>query len=309
MAGTRHYPDLFNSSKDRGTEPVEHFSDLSNPPRLKTGDLIADRFVVVDILHLSDGRVGEADVYYCTDKRTRKAVALKNYRMQMQPHREILEKLRQVDHPDLVRIFAFGSWRDSFYEAMEFCQGGTLTNYLPLNEQDLRRLLPPVNNGLNYLHSQGIVHRDIKPSNILFRKQAMEGLVLSDFGCSSFLSSIETDGRTAELPKITIDYTPPEYLFDRLISNKYDYYSLGITLIHAVTGQSPFAGYDYRSIMGSLHKGPISPPASLSPSFQLLIKGLIQHEPGRRWGYSQVRQWLAGETVLTDTGLPWVIEL
>jgi serine/threonine protein kinase len=42
-------------------------------------------------------------------------------------------------------------------------------------------------NGLEYLHSLGIMHRDLKPENILFRnKEGKESLecVIADFGLS-----------------------------------------------------------------------------------------------------------------------------
>ena len=56
----------------------------------------------------------------------------------------------------------------------EYCDGGSLEDQILrecLSVIELRRLLHHVAEGLQYIHSQGLVHMDIKPANIFISKE------------------------------------------------------------------------------------------------------------------------------------------
>jgi len=165
-------------------------------------------------------------------------------------------------------------------------------------------LLPGIVNGLSYLHSKNILHRDIKPDNFYFRHPNMQELVIGDFGISSLM---EHDQHTHKptTQAWTVDYTAPE-TFANKIYKESDYYSLGITLIHLFFGDSPFNGFVSRDAIGAAHtRGDIPNIEKLPDDLQYIVTGLTQLKPSNRWGYGQVMQWLKGEKILTDAGLPW----
>jgi serine/threonine protein kinase len=91
---------------------------------------------------------------------------------------------------------------------------------------------------LDYVHSHSVIHRDIKPENIIVRPD--KSLALVDFG---FSQSITDYSRTGNRPKGSVygvrsfGYTAPEQNIGRSYPQS-DIYSLGRTLIFALTGKS-----------------------------------------------------------------------
>ncbi|MCG3136624.1 MAG: Serine/threonine-protein kinase PknD [Phycisphaerae bacterium] len=104
---------------------------------------------------------------------------------------------RALRHPNLVQIFLIGRQQNYYYVVMELADDikGNLPQdvayyepaYLDRMLKDRGPLPIPVAmsylhgilNGIDYLHSQGLVHRDIKPSNVLL----VDGQIkLCDFG-------------------------------------------------------------------------------------------------------------------------------
>jgi serine/threonine protein kinase len=84
------------------------------------------------------------------------------------------------------------------------------------------------------LHSRQppIVHRDIKPSNILRCDDPTSPVCLLDFGS---VKSLQVADRTSFMLVGTEGYSPPEQLGGRAIKAS-DLYSLGVTLVAAMTG-------------------------------------------------------------------------
>lgn len=279
-------------------------ADFSYNAKLPVGTFVDDRYRVeagpLGVLS------GEAEIYRCLDSSTGDQVVLKFYLVRMRPKQGVMEKLCGLRHPDIVSILHFGLWEDRFYEVMEYCAGGTLVENLPINEGDLRRMLPEMVNGIQFLHGQGIVHRDIKPNNIYFRRPGRQDLVIGDFGISSLVAADESEGiLTSTYNTFTLHYAPPELVFKGEVSHKTDYYSLGMTLIHALLGHSPFEDMAPIDIRRVLYSGiPTIPPLVSAETRQLLV-GLTQREAANRWGYAQVWQWRHGQEIMTDAGLPW----
>ncbi len=264
-------------------------------PGLAGNTLIADRYRV------QDGPLGEtsgeADVYECVDEVNKQTVAVKLYYHQAVPKADVLLILQQLDHPNVVSIYRHGEWQARFYEVMEFCAGGVMSEYMPLSETELRQSLSGLIHALDHCHRQGVIHRDIKPNNLFFNNAEQRLPLISDFGISSYLQQNDKIRRTQSAANLTLDYAAPELLDGHVVSAKTDYYSLGITLLHLLRGRSPFHGLNQNDILVSHLRGRVSLPSDLSLEFHRLLRGLTLPSQDDRWGYEQVLAWLRGENV------------
>ena len=143
--------------------------------------------------------------------------------------------MTQVDHPNVVRVYAWLTAHDQHYLVMQYVSGGSLSDLLknegPLDWQRAARYIADVGEGLLEVHARGVVHRDVKPANILWDSRRNEAL-LTDFGIASRLAAPANVAGS-------IPYMAPEAL-DGQVSPSLDVYSLAATFFHLVTGSAPF---------------------------------------------------------------------
>ncbi|CAK0754264.1 Non-specific serine/threonine protein kinase [Gammaproteobacteria bacterium] len=284
-------------------------STPSTPPtplsdRAFGGMLVAERYRVLD--GPLGGASGEAEVFRCYDEHTATEVAVKLYHYQARPKEEVIRQLQGVHHPHVLCLLTVGQWNGRFYEVAEYCAGGTLADVMPLSEEELRGYLVGVVEGLEYCHRQGIVHRDIKPTNLFFRDTGRRELLIGDFGISSYLDLGDAVRVTTSADRLTLDFAAPELLDRHEVGPKGDYYSLGITLLYAFFGRSPFHGRSPNDILVAHLRGRLTLPEGLSPTLTHLARGLITPDPALRWGYDEVQAWLRGEEPLLA---PTVLEI
>ena len=100
--------------------------------------------------------------------------------------------MRQLDHPNIVKLIEFSESRQYYYIVLELCPGGELFHQivrLTYFSEDLsRHTIIQVAKALQYLHEEaGVVHRFVRISHIaktiadviIQRHQAREPSVLS----------------------------------------------------------------------------------------------------------------------------------
>lgn len=277
---------------DAGEEPA------SPAKGLPAGTLVADSYRVVE--GPLGAITGEAEVYLCDDGRGG-AVVLKLYHYDLNPKEAVIAQLEGLVHPNTVRLITHGLWAGRFYEVMEYCAGGVLAEIMPIGEERLIAYLPALLSGLDFCHRQGIVHRDLKPNNLFFRDLEQTQPLLGDFGISSYLDRDEDAVRvTQSASHLTLDYAAPELLDGHEVSAKTDYYALGITLVHLLSGVSPFHGLSHNDVLVAHLRGRLTIPPSVSERFAHLLKGLTLGNPEARWGFEQVTAWLQGQVLHID---------
>ncbi len=117
------------------------------------------------------------------------------------------------------------------YLISKYCQKGSANSLRGrLDEEGLIRFMRDTAQGLDYLHTHGIVHQDIKPENILIDDD--DNYVLTDFGISNQSNAKNTYGTPA--------YKGPErYQSDETIPES-DIWSFGATVFEMITGDVPF---------------------------------------------------------------------
>ena len=199
-------------------------------------------FTLVEIL----GSGGMGAVYKALDTNLDRMVALKVVRKEYSADAEYLAKFERearitasVNHPNVVKVYSFGSDHGLFYIAMELVDKGSLDDLMNLQgrvaEVQAVGVGIQVAQGLQAAHQKGLIHRDVKPGNILFADAQTAKIV--DFGLA-LLAEHEAEERGEVWG--TPYYVAPEKLDHQPEDFRSDMYSLGGTLFHAVAGRPPF---------------------------------------------------------------------
>jgi serine/threonine protein kinase len=170
-------------------------------------------------------------------------------------HREARLALK-LKHPNIVRSFQTGVAEGLHYLVMEYLEGETLSDVIARRRKMLPgeavRLVYQALQGLQHIHSQGLVHRDLKPSNLMLIGSSPESTLratvkILDIGLGRTLFE-EGAGEPGDLGLTTEgvllgtpDYMAPEQARDpRAADIRADIYSLGCVLYELLAGQPPF---------------------------------------------------------------------
>ncbi len=190
------------------------------------------------------------------------------------------QQASKLSHPHLAKIHQWGRARlngaSLVYLAMEYGEEVLEGVDRPLTPKEARELLTPAVSALVYLHGQKMAHGRIRPSNIL-----SAGEVLKISGDAPLRFGERHMAKPGQSP-----YDPPQ-LANTGVSIAGDVWSLGMTLVQALTKQLPNVDAD-----------PVRLPDSLKPdTFRELAAGCLRRDPAQRWTMEDVAQWLERGTV------------
>jgi serine/threonine-protein kinase len=196
------------------------------------------------------GRGSQAVVYKCVHGPTERVFAVKILTADAARNREsrnsFLREGRhaaQLVHPNIVRIYQVGPFKETFFIAMEYVDGGSVADLIAarghLDAKEAVRIIRATAEGLAYAHRQGYIHRDIKPKNILMTRDGTPKL--ADMGLAR--RSSDLDAAFSEIGRAygTPYYISPEQVRgDPDIDHRTDIYSLGVTFYEMLAGRPPF---------------------------------------------------------------------
>lgn len=159
--------------------------------------------------------------------------------------------LAKLEHPNIIRVLDFGTYRESFYISFEYFESRNLRRFVvgkELNEQEKENLIIQVLKALSYAHTNKIIHRDLKPENILVNDSLH--LKISDFGLA--LTSEENFITDQYSIVGTPCYMSPEQIRGEKLTNKSDLFSAGIVFYELITGKNPFLGRDVNESLNNI---------------------------------------------------------
>ena len=256
--------------------------------------LLCGKYRVVEKMSVA---TGEADLYVCSYN-SKKYVA-KVYRRTASIKTEVTEQLKQLKSPYVAAVYEIGEYRGATVEILPFYSKGSLSGKTFSYEQLRNSIIPCLNEGLKALHDAKIIHKDLKPSNIMVTDD-QQAVAIIDFG----ISSVPEAGNTLIVTQtgMTPEYSAPE-TYKGLYSTNADYYALGITLYELFCGKTPYGNMLAEDIEKYIAIQRIPFPKTMPTELQELIRALTYYDisnrrdknnPNRRWGYDEVKKWLAG---------------
>lgn len=152
--------------------------------------------------------------------------------------------LAKFQHPNIVQVLRFFEAHGTAYIVMNFVQGQSLHDRMQkrkkINEEELKKFLFPILDGLESVHDAGFLHRDIKPGNIFIADDGEP--MLLDFGAARSALLDKSRGLTAI---VTRGYAPIEQYSKRGHQGPWtDIYALAGVLYEIVTGTDPVEATD-----------------------------------------------------------------
>ena len=198
-----------------------------------------------------------------------------------------IESLRKLINPQIVLLLDSGVDGDTYYYAMEYVEGETLTDRLRREKRlpwrDVVKYALQICSALKSAHDAGIIHRDLKPSNLLLDKD--NSIKLTDFGVAQVFAA----GRLTMTGGIigTAEYMSPEQAHGRRATKKSDLYSLGAVMFTMLTGRPPFVGKTALEVMQKHKYGSFDRPSryveGIPRRLEETVCQLLEKDPEKRF--------------------------
>jgi predicted ATPase len=239
---------------------------------------IGGRYEILEVI--GDGGMGM--VYRGRDNQSGSTVAIKALKEEIIQSSPILlerfaregEMLRELDHPNIVKVLATINEESAHYLVMEYVGGGSLKDVLRRNPQlpikQVLRIALGMADALTRTHELGIIHRDVKLSNVLLTDGGTPRL--TDFGVAQSNESEIT--KTGALMG-TLVYLSPEAFLRQPLDERTDIWSFGVSLYELLTGNRPFRGEDMNTVMQAVLEGEMLPLERLRPDAPLSLVDLV----------------------------------
>jgi len=210
--------------------------------------------------------------YQARDLRLGRLVAVKLLRPQYAADAAFVSRFEReaqvaasISHPNVVDVYDFGAYQDTFFIAMQYVPGRTLRQEIDaagrLDTRAAVRIARQILAGLGAIHAAGIIHRDIKPQNVLLGRDG-EARV-TDFGIAhgAIGGALTTHGTTVG----TASYMAPEQARGGVMSPATDLYAVGVVLFEMLTGRLPFIADNPMAVMLAHLQQPPPQPSLLVP--------------------------------------------
>ncbi|KAL9026842.1 MAG: hypothetical protein Q9196_004552 [Gyalolechia fulgens] len=125
------------------------------------------------------GQGASGGVFTAYEVATNRCVAIKQMNLEQQPKKDLIINeilvMKDSKHKNIVNFMDSYLRHGDLWVIMEYMEGGSLTDVVTFNmmsEGQIAAVCRETLNGLQHLHSKGVIHRDIKSDNILL---AMDG--------------------------------------------------------------------------------------------------------------------------------------
>lgn len=273
--------------------------DIVYQPRRRRAKLVG-KYLMGDVL--GEGSYGKVKEVLDTETLFRRAVKImKKKKLRKIPNGEQnvqreIQLLKRLHHKNIIQLIEvlYNEEKQKMYMIMEYC----VSELQEMLESVPDKKFPvwqahgyfcQLIEGLEYLHSSGIVHKDIKPGNLLITQD--EVLKITDLGVAEQLDTFAVDD-TCRTSQGSPAFQPPEIAngLDTFPGFKVDIWSSGVTLYNMTTSLYPFEGDNIYKLFENIGKGHFTIPDNVDSLMADLIQGMLKYDVGERFTLVQIRQ-------------------
>jgi serine/threonine protein kinase len=204
----------------------------------------------------------------------------------------------RLHHTNVAQTYDLGKVNDTYFIAMEYVEGPTLTQVMrqcaaaagAMPVPIVLSILMQVCDALDHAHNLtddagqplGIIHRDVSPSNIIVSNTGIVKLI--DFGIAKAASQrVKT---MTGLVKGKFAYLAPEYTRGQL-DLRADLFGLGVIAHELLTARSLFQAKNDFETITRLRELQIQPPSRHNPEISRdvddIVMTALQRDPTLRW--------------------------
>lgn len=242
------------------------------------GRVLNDRYLIGKRI----ARGGMASVFWATDQRLDRPVAIKVMHHGLGDDRQFTERFHRearsaakLNHPNVVSVFDQGMDGDTTYLVMEYVPGRTLRDIMreeaPMPPYRALELLEQILIALSAAHAAHIIHRDVKPENVLITPDGE--VKVADFGLARAVSAATT--ATGGTLIGTVSYLAPEIVVNEGADARSDVYACGAMLYEMLTGVKPHSGESPIQVAYKHVHEDIGKPSKLQPEIPPYVDALV----------------------------------
>ncbi|XP_053666827.1 uncharacterized protein LOC128715930 [Anopheles marshallii] len=207
--------------------------------------------------------------------------------------------LQEVNHPNVIRLLGACTKGDTPLLIIEYCQYGSLKNYLrlsrklevlnadyenavePITVKDILSFAWQISKGMAYLTDIKLVHRDLAARNVLLA----EGKVckISDFGLTRDVYEDDAYLKKSK-DRVPVKWMAPESLADHIYTTKSDVWAFGVLCWELITlGASPYPGIPPQNLYNLLKQGyRMECPKNCSEEIYSIVRSCWADDPKQR---------------------------
>ena len=250
----------------------------------------------VDAKELGHGHYGI--VRKCMHRESKKWFAIKSIKKSKVSNIKVLKReieiLKEVDHPNIIKLEEILEDHKYLHLVTELCTGGELFDRIisktqndeggVFSEPDAAKLIRDILDAIHYCHTEKqIVHRDLKPENFLYlTDEDNSPIKIIDFGLSRH------DDQSQGIMQTKVG--TPYYVAPEVLNKKYtkscDIWSIGVITYILLCGYPPFYGDTDAQIFSSVKAGRFDFPSPdwdpISDTAKDFIRSLLALDPTSR---------------------------
>ncbi|MDM8520823.1 protein kinase [Anaerolineales bacterium HSG6] len=230
------------------------------------------------------GRGGMAQVYYGTDVKLNRPVAIKvidaRYRDQPDYAKRFVREAQTIAvwrHESIIHIHYADDEDGFYYYVMEYIDAGDLSDLMTqyadqgkeISQAEVIRIGKAIASALDYAHKRGVIHRDIKPANVMMASDGR--VVVTDFGLA-----MDVDlGSMGEVFGSARYVAPEQARNSSQAVPQSDVYALGVMMYEMLTGDVPFDDPSSSAVALQHLTMPPPPPRTLNPDLNEATEAVL----------------------------------